>query len=438
MLARNSVLLLASYVFYGWWDPRFLILVAISSIVDYGVGIALEKNTAKRKGLLVLSIIFNLGFLFTFKYYDFFIESFCKNILGVADSSGLPLLNFLLPAGISFYTFQSMSYTIDVYRREIPACRSLPDFFLFVSFFPQLVAGPIEKAKDLLPQLRRRSRFRLPQFRSGIDLILYGLLKKVLVADQIGGIADKAFAASTSLQGNFHLFGAVLFAVQIYCDFSGYSDIAVGSGRLLGIRLSRNFYFPYFTLNPRDFWKRWHISLYNWFRDYLFIPLGGSRLGQPRLVFNIVLVFALSGLWHGANWTFVLWGLYNGLLIILATLFLKKPVTNKPGIFFLFCVNFMLILVGWMLFRSDNLEEFGNFIHKVCFNHWSASVWKEYSLAIWLLLVFFLFETLLWKGKRALVKIRRSPFLPAVFRVIVLVLIYLFSANGPKFIYFQF
>lgn len=436
--ARNILLLVASYLFYGWWDPRFLVLIAISSIVDYGVGIALDKNTTNRKGLLVLSIVFNLGFLFTFKYYDFFTESFCVNILGVEDSSQLPLLNFLLPAGISFYTFQSMSYTIDVYRREIPTCRNLPDFFLFVSFFPQLVAGPIEKAKDLLPQLRKKSTFRLGQFKSGVDLIIYGLLKKVLVADQISRIADEAFAANTSLQGNFHLLGAVLFAVQIYCDFSGYSDIAIGSSRLLGIRLSRNFYFPYFTLNPRDFWKRWHISLYNWFRDYLFIPLGGSRVSNPRLLFNIVLVFALSGLWHGANWTFILWGLYNGLLIIMATLFLKKQITTKLGVFLSVFINFVVILPGWMLFRSDNLEQFVSFIQKICFNHWSASVWETYSWVIYLLIAFFLFELFLWKGKRILVRVRKWPLVPSAFRVTVLLLIYLFSANGPKFIYFQF
>lgn len=435
---RNLLVLLASYLFYGWWDPRFLILVVLSSVLDYVVGIALDKSEKRRKILLLFSMVGNLGILFTFKYYDFFVASFYTQFLSSTDIHSIPLLNIALPAGISFYTFQTMSYTIDVYRKDIKACRNMLDFFLFVSYFPQLVAGPIEKAGDLLPQLQKTSRFRFHQFRSGIDLIIYGLFKKVLIADQLGAVVDQAFSGDVSLQGNFHLLGAVLFAIQIYCDFSAYSDMAIGSSRLLGINLSKNFNFPYFTQNPREFWKNWHISLYNWFRDYLFIPLGGSRVNRGRLVFNIILVFALSGLWHGANWTFILWGLYNGLLIVLASLLLKKQTQNPVAQVFSSLINFILILLGWMLFRADNLQHFQDFVYKIVVNPWSASVWFTYSWALYLLLVFFAFEFLLMNKKRWIVGLRKQFFLASSYRVFLLLLVYLFSENGPKFIYFQF
>lgn len=405
---------------------------------DYGIALLLDRKEQNRKLLLLLSIVINLGLLFTFKYFDFFISSFYAHVLNQTDTSLYPLLHIVLPAGISFYTFQTMSYTIDVYKREIKACKSFIDFFLFVSFFPQLVAGPIEKAGNLLPQLRRLSHFRFAQFRSGTELILYGLVKKVLIADQIGVLVDECFLETSNGLGNYHLLGALLFSIQIYCDFSGYSDIAIGTGRLLGIRLLKNFDFPYFTTNPRDFWKHWHISLYNWLRDYLFIPLGGSRVSQVRLLINILIVFALSGLWHGANWTFILWGLYNGLLIVLATFIWRKQILSfwlrLPSIF----INYGLILFGWILFRADSVSAFIHYVAKILTNRWSSSVWKEHAWALYLVGAFILFEYALANQKRLMIRLRNIGLLHYSFKAAMLVLIYLFASQGSPFIYFQF
>lgn len=434
---RNLILLVASYLFYGWWDARFLVLIAISSVSDYGIALWMERSLKRRKGLLFLSLFINLGILFVFKYYDFFISNFYSNILGVTGDENYPLLHVVLPAGISFYTFQTMSYSIDVYRKAIRPCRNFLDFFLFVSFFPQLVAGPIEKASQLLPQLRQKSRFRFAQFRSGIDLIVYGLAKKVLIADQIAPVVQQCFEPGATHAGNFYLWGAILFSIQIYCDFSGYSDIAIGSARLLGIRLQQNFRFPYFSKNPQDFWKRWHISLYNWLRDYLFIPLGGSRVKPSRLLINILIVFALSGLWHGANWTFICWGLYNGLLIILAHKLWKS--SNTPALKISFSLlSYLLILVGWIMFRAESMGHFYQYCWAIVRHEWNGIFWPEIEWTSYLVLGFLLIELLLHFKKRWIVRWRKNLILSGLFKAVILYFMYWYASEGVPFIYFQF
>lgn len=313
---RNAFLLAASYVFYAAWDYRFLSLLVFSTLVDFAVGLALARRTEPqvRRRWLLVSLVSNLGLLGVFKYFDFFAHSFAA-LLGSLGFEAEPyLLELVLPVGISFYTFQTLSYTIDVYRGRIGAERSLLNFAAFVAFFPQLVAGPIERAADLLPQFRRTRLVTAHRFESGAFLIGTGLFKKVVIADNVSSVADASFALEQpdALQV---VVGVYAFAVQIYCDFSGYTDIARGSARWLGFELSRNFNLPYFATSPSDFWRRWHISLSSWLRDYLYIPLGGNRRGPRRTSLNLMATMLLGGLWHGAAWTFVLWGALHGLLL---------------------------------------------------------------------------------------------------------------------------
>jgi len=296
---QNLLLLVASYVFYGWWDYRFLSLIVFSSIVDYSIGLQMSKTDAqnKRKLLLFASLCVNLGLLGFFKYYNFFIDSFVDAFTFFGHSINPDRLNIILPVGISFYTFQTLSYTIDVYKRKLEPTKDILSFFAFVSFFPQLVAGPIERATNL----------------DGMRQILWGLFKKVAIADNCAVFVNLIFANSADHSGSTLFIGAILFAFQIYCDFSGYSDIAIGTARLFGFNLMKNFAFPYFSRDIAEFWRRWHISLSTWFRDYLYIPLGGSRGSNYVKIRNTFIIFIVSGFWHGANWTFIVWGFLNAL-----------------------------------------------------------------------------------------------------------------------------
>ncbi len=316
---QNVLLVAASYFFYGWWDYRFCFLMLASSLVDYVLGLLLvaQKEDRRRKLCLVASLVCNLGLLGVFKYYDFFVKSFCA----LGDSVGLKMhtetLGIILPVGISFYTFQTLSYTIDIFRGRLRPTRNLVDYLAFVSFFPQLVAGPIERASRLLPQFKMARVFNWDAIGCGTRQILWGFFKKVVVADTLADLVTKTYDQVSSTSGpptsGPHLAVAtVLFAFQIYCDFSGYSDIAIGTARLFGIRLMRNFAYPYFSQNVREFWQRWHISLSTWFRDYVYIPLGGNRAGPLRHNLNLLVTFLVSGLWHGAAWRFVAWGLLHG------------------------------------------------------------------------------------------------------------------------------
>lgn len=314
-LGQNSVILVASYLFYGWWDLRFCALLLGSSLLDYVIARAIARSQPQpalarpRRVLVAVSCVANLGLLGVFKYFDFFIDSLALALEQVGVSTELPSLRLILPVGISFYTFQTLGYTIDVYRGDVRASRSLLDYLAYVSFFPQLVAGPIERARNLLPQLERPRQFDEATAREGARQMLWGLAKKVILADHLGAFVAEIYLGDGSVHasGPVLMIATVAFALQIYCDFSAYSDLAVGTAKLFGIRLVRNFAYPYFSRSVVEFWRRWHMSLSTWFRDYVYVPLGGSQCGPRRRWLNLMVTFTLSGLWHGANWTFVVW-----------------------------------------------------------------------------------------------------------------------------------
>ena len=316
--SQNIMLLTASYIFYGWWDARFLSLIVASTVVDYLLGqyLAAATNALKRKLLLTASMIFNLGLLGVFKYYNFFMENFMEIANSVGLNTNPVLLKIALPVGISFYTFQTMSYTIDIYRKQLEPTKDFIAFAAFVGYFPQLVAGPIERASNLLPQMSKRRYFDYQKAVDGMRQALWGLFKKVVIADAVAPLVDQAFGDPSGFSAIALITGALLFSIQIYCDFSGYSDIAIGISKLFGIDLMQNFRTPYFSRDIAEFWRRWHISLSTWFRDYLYIPLGGSRGSTALKVRNTFAIFIVSGFWHGANWTFIIWGLINALLFL--------------------------------------------------------------------------------------------------------------------------
>ncbi|KJR40693.1 membrane-bound O-acyltransferase family MBOAT [Candidatus Magnetoovum chiemensis] len=364
---QNVLIIIASYFFYGWWDWRFLLLILFNTVVDYtiGIGIALSKNNYRRKALFCTSILVNLGLLCFFKYFNFFQESLIEAFSFFGRNISPASLNIILPVGISFYTFQTLSYIIDVYRKKIEPARDFTEYAAFVSFFPQIVAGPIERASNLLHQFHKRRVFDYDKAVDGLRQILWGLFKKIIVADNCAKVVDLIFNNFYDYSGSSLFLGAMFFTFQIYCDFSGYSDIAIGTARLFGFNLMRNFAFPYFSRDIAEFWRRWHISLTTWFRDYVYIPLGGSHVRTWIKIRNIFVVFMLSGIWHGANWTFVAWGTLN------AIYFLPLALTNRnrknidivaqgaylPSIkeAFSILLTFFLVVISWVFFRSDSI-----------------------------------------------------------------------------------
>jgi len=358
---QNLILLVASYVFYGWWDWRFLSLIAASTVLDWVVSLGIDRSHSpgRRRALILVSLVANLTLLGFFKYFNFFTESFKAMLegFGLGGAADLPTLEIILPVGISFYTFQTLSYTIDVYRGQLKACRSLVDFSLYVSFFPQLVAGPIERATHFLPQIYRDRTLTWDQVARGSYLILFGCFKKLAVADGVSPFVDAVFADSGARGGEV-LLAVYLFAFQIYADFSAYSDIARGTSKLLGFDLMVNFRVPYFSSNPSEFWRRWHISLSSWLRDYLYIPLGGNRRGRVRTYGNLMLTMLLGGLWHGAAWNFVLWGAYQGALLCGFRLWMgdapARPSGSWPWRLVKIFLFFQLVCFGWLLFRCDS------------------------------------------------------------------------------------
>ncbi len=368
---QNLFIVIASYVFYGWWDWRFLALIALTSVASYASGVLIEQHRGHGKIISAANIVLNLLILAFFKYFNFFSESFATAMASLGWHCDMPTLNIVLPVGISFYTFQALSYSIDVYRRKLPASHSIIDVMAFISFFPQLVAGPIERATSLLPQIQKPRHFSAATATTGMRQMLWGLFKKMIVADSCGLIVDRIWTDIPEHHGFALLLAMVLFAFQIYADFSGYSDIAIGCARLFGIKLTTNFKVPYFSRSIREFWRRWHVTLMNWFTEYVYFPLGGSRKGKARTVLNTIIVFALSGLWHGANWTFVLWGLYNALLFIPLIITGKGrykdtvahgrhwPSLKELG---LMLVTFALSALGLSLFRAPSLHDFITFI----------------------------------------------------------------------------
>lgn len=365
---QNLFMLISSYVFYGWWDIKFLALIIFSSLIDYSVGRMLEKEDKelRRKFLLAISLLVNLGLLGFFKYYNFFIENFIEIVSFFGRKPDINTISIILPVGISFYTFQTLSYSIDVYRKKIKATSDLIAFCSYVSFFPQLVAGPIERASSLLPQFLNHRVFKLSIAKDGLRQILWGLFKKVVIADTCSIYANEIFSNHAEVSSPTLLLGAVYFAFQIYGDFSGYSDIAIGTAKLFGINLMKNFAFPYFSRDIAEFWRRWHISLSTWFRDYLYIPLGGSRGGKSRTIFNIFMIFIVSGFWHGANWTFIIWGALNA-IYFLPLFILDKNRENLDIIasqkFFpsfkelrQLITTFFITIIAWIFFRAQDLN----------------------------------------------------------------------------------
>ena len=365
--AGNLILLLASYLFYGWWDARFLLLIAFSTVVDHAIANALmgTQQPLRRKLLLWTSLAVNLGLLGYFKYTNFFIEQFAEGFRLLGHPISADRLDIVLPVGISFYTFQTLSYTIDVYRGQLRASRDLIAFSTYVSFFPQLVAGPIERAANLLPQFHVSRVFDRSKAADGLRQMLWGFFKKLVIADNCAELVDRIFMDHGSMGGSTLLLGAVLFALQIYGDFSGYSDIAIGTARLFGFDLMRNFAFPYFSRDIAEFWRRWHISLSTWFRDYLYVPLGGSRGGRGMQVRNTFIIFLVSGFWHGANWTFVIWGALNALYFLPLLLQdrnrrnLGSVATQRwwptPLEMWQMGTTFLLTCVAWVFFRAPDV-----------------------------------------------------------------------------------
>jgi alginate O-acetyltransferase complex protein AlgI len=371
---QNALIVVASYVFYGWWDWRFLSLILFSTVVDYLIGQRLrtEDKQSKRKILLWISIIVNLGFLGFFKYYNFFLENFVDAFSLFGMQINANSLNIILPVGISFYTFQTLSYTIDVYRKKLEPTQDFIAFSAFVCFFPQLVAGPIERATNLLPQFYKKRTFEYHKAVDGMRQILWGLFKKVVIADNCAEFANQIFNNSADMNGSTLVLGAIFFTFQIYGDFSGYSDIAIGTSRLFGFDLKQNFATPYFSRDIAEFWRRWHISLSTWFRDYLYIPLGGSRGGTWMKVRNTFAIFLVSGFWHGANWTFIIWGALNAIYFL--PLLLTKNNRKNLGVvaegkllpsfreLFTMLTTFVLTVFAWIFFRAESLSHAFSFI----------------------------------------------------------------------------
>lgn len=448
LLWQNAFVLAVSYVFYGWWNWRLLILIAITSLSSWGtaIGISSVQSVRHKKAWLSLNIILNIGILAVFKYYDFFVFSFC-NAFGLDASS--VVLHLLLPVGISFYTFQALSYSIDVYRGKIPATKDIVAFCAYIAFFPQLVAGPIERATNLLPQFLRARTFEYKEAADGMRRILWGLFKKIVIADNCAWYVDLEWADYANQNGSTLVLTAFLFAVQIYCDFSGYSDIAIGTARLFGFTLRENFRMPYFSRSVAEFWKRWHISLNTWFVDYVYIPLGGSREGKWRTVFNTFVIFLLSGLWHGANWTYVTWGLYHAILFVpLIGLGLTKKYQDTPSWYQLpqILLTFLLVMAGWIIFRAPSIHEAGVFVYNMLIHITHGAPWwgmpaRMNQLVAAIVLLF----ALEWINKD---KIHALSTLPKnrVLRVACYIAlacwctynIYAFTTGSHPFIYFQF
>ena len=369
--AQNALLLAASYLFYGYWDARFLLLLGVSTVLDFLIGGRLDRTDDERvrKRLVTLSVVINLGILGFFKYFDFFIDSTAELLAALGFSVHLPTLQVLLPVGISFYTFQTLSYTIDVYRRRMSATRDFLGFALFVSFFPQLVAGPIERAARLLPQIEAPREVTASKVQAGLWLLVWGYFKKTVIADQAALVSNPLFGGQWESLHGLEPFVAVLgFTIHIYCDFSGYSDIARGLAKLMGFEFLLNFRLPYLATGPSDFWLRWHVSLSTWLRDYLYIPLGGNRGSQRRTSFNLMTTMVLGGLWHGAAANFLLWGAYHGLLLMFsrgADRRAGEHAAPARSVFLERAICFHLVLGGWLLFRVQSMGQLGDWIRGV-------------------------------------------------------------------------
>lgn len=456
---QNLFVVVASYVFYGWWDWRFLLLIVFTSLCSYCSGLLIDRCHIRDKYKTArwwsgVNIVINLLVLGVFKYFNFFADSFQTLMSGIGMTIDAPTLHVILPVGISFYTFQALSYTIDVYRRQLPATRDVVAFFAFISFFPQLVAGPIERATNLLPQFQNCRSFDYAKAVDGLRQMLWGFFKKLVVADNCAIAVNYIWESYTDQSGLALWIAAFLFTFQIYCDFSGYSDIAIGCARLFGINLRRNFDVPYFSRNIREFWRRWHISLMTWFRDYVYFPLGGSRSGKWITVRNILIVFLLSGLWHGADWTFVLWGLYHGmllsfLLIIGSRSKYKEIVADRhwlPSLRELaqMIVTFILVLIGWIIFRAENINQLAGVGFKLFyadgfFNLSGSGLTPDIFVFIgFMLIVEWLQRTKQHTLQFPDIKLFRPRLVRVGIYYFLIALIWVAYSSSQQFIYFQF
>jgi len=451
---QNIMLFAASYCFYGWWDVRFLILIFISSSVDFFLGRAIFKQTNRKKKLHLLWVcmFINLGMLGFFKYFNFFVDSFSVLTAQFGIQSNLKTLQIILPVGISFYTFQSLSYSIDIYRDKIKPTNDFVSFMTFVSFFPQLVAGPIERASDLLPQFLKARTFNRDHLVSGFRFILYGLFKKMVIADRLAYFVNHVYDSPEKYDGTVLLAATFMFGFQIYCDFSGYSDIAIGSARLLGFDLMQNFKTPYLARSFRDFWRRWHISLSSWFRDYIYLPLGGNRVSQSRWIFNILVTFTISGLWHGASVTFIIWGFLHGFYLVLEH-YLSRIIKLPKNLSWIgLMVTFLVVNLTWVFFRANTLEQsffILSCIKSLNFNFIADSMllfannneFREFAISVLgSFPIFILFEILINQSDFNTVIIKKNTIARWLVYLTLTFLILIFGVlnAAPQFIYFQF
>lgn len=454
---QNCLLIISSYIFYGWWDWRFLILIAISTLADFFIAKALflSDNITRRKALLFLSITVNLGILGFFKYYNFFIDNFIAAFSFFGTKLSLSSIEIILPVGISFYTFQTLSYTIDVYKNKLRPDYNLVQFCAFVSFFPQLVAGPIERASNLLPQFSKKREFTYKSASNGLRQILWGFAKKLIIADNCAQLVDPIFSNHTDYPGSILILGAVFFAFQIYCDFSGYSDIAIGTARLFGFNLMQNFNFPYFSRDIAEFWRRWHISLSTWFRDYLYIPLGGNKGSKWKKLKNILIIFIVSGFWHGANWTFIIWGFING-IFFLPLLILNKNRNNLNTVaegrnlpslkeLYQMGLTFLIVIFGWIFFRAENMDQAMSYLGRIFSQQlFILPRFKEEVYAIKVLIMICIFVVIEWKGRQELFaleimkNVKNKTYRWSIYLALILVIYYVGVFKEVSFIYFQF
>ena len=444
---QNSLILVSSYVFYGWWDYRFLSLIFLSTIVDYIIGLNIPKQDSERKQKLLLwcSVLFNLSVLGFFKYYNFFVDSWIDLFSSVGyEIKSVWTLNIILPVGISFYTFQTMSYTIDVYNDKLKPTTNFVSFASFVSFFPQLVAGPIERATNLLPQILNKRYFNYEQAIQGLRLILWGMFKKVVIADSLAPMVNTIFGEYNNYGGGTLILGAIYFSFQIYCDFSGYSDVAIGTAKLFGFELMSNFKFPYLSRNIGEFWRKWHISLSSWFKDYLYIPLGGSRNGKYISLRNIFIIFLVSGFWHGANMTYVFWGFFHSILFIPSFIFKKNrkhmntviaEKTNFPSFKEILQVvtTYTLVTIGWIFFRSETITDSFNYLGLILYE---LDIPDRFINGLVYVILIVSIDYIIRKKERLDIKINKH--IDLILSASLIILIFWFYNRSSDFIYFQF
>jgi D-alanyl-lipoteichoic acid acyltransferase DltB (MBOAT superfamily) len=448
---QNILLLLASFFFYGCWDWRFLLLLLFSIGLDFVSGLKIEKSKTKResKFWLILSITINLGLLGFFKYYNFFVESFADLLHRAGFYPNMWMLNIILPVGISFYTFHGLSYVIDIYKKRIAAEKNFIDYAVFVSYFPLLVAGPIERATHLLPQIQKKRNFSYDQAIDGMRQILWGFFKKMVIADNCAPIVNEIFTNYQTESSSNLVMGVILFAFQIYGDFSGYSDIALGVSRLFGIELLKNFAFPYFSRDIAEFWRRWHISLSSWFRDYVYIPLGGSKGGMWMKIRNTFIIFLLSGFWHGANWTFIIWGGLNAIYFLpllvtnknrhnLEVVALNRSIPSGKEIINIF-LTFLLVCFAWIFFRAESVSQALQYIKNI-FSNTLFSLPNPFPFKILCFIILMIFIE--WINRQNFHGLEISNYNRWVRRIIYLIIIFIIlryaNFGSKEFIYFQF